>query len=122
MTKEETPQGTTSHMQELSADERVTEIAQMLSGSDVTAAAVQNAKVLLKQKVLTVLLLLMTVLNINAAEPFTGTQLAFPGADGYGKYTSGGRGGEVCYVTSLDDCTDANLVAGTVTAEGETVP
>ena len=115
VTKEETPQGTTSHMQELTADERVTEIAQMLSGSDVTAAAVQNAKALLKQKVLTVLLLLMTVLNISAAEPpFTGTQLAFPGADGYGKYTSGGRGGEVCYVTSLDDCTDANLVEGTL--------
>ena len=46
--KEETPQGTTSHMQMLSADERVREIAQMLSGSDVTDAAIQNAKELLK--------------------------------------------------------------------------
>ena len=50
VSKEETPQGTTSHMQELSADERIPEIAQMLSGSDVTAAAIQNAKELLKQK------------------------------------------------------------------------
>lgn len=41
-------------------------------------------------------------------------QLAFPGAEGYGKYTSGGRGGEVCYVTRLDDCTDNNLVKGTL--------
>lgn len=41
-------------------------------------------------------------------------QLAFPGADGYAKYVTGGRGGEVCYVTRLDDCTDANLVPGTL--------
>jgi DNA repair protein RecN (Recombination protein N) len=35
-------------MQELTADERVSEIAQMLSGSDVTEAAIANAKQLLK--------------------------------------------------------------------------
>jgi len=46
--KDETPQGTTSHMQMLTPDQRVTEIAQMLSGSDVSAAAIQNAKELLK--------------------------------------------------------------------------
>lgn len=40
--------------------------------------------------------------------------LAFPGADGYGKYVSGGRGGEVCYVTRTDDCADNNLVEGTL--------
>ena len=47
--KEETQQGTTSSMQMLTADERVGEIAQMLSGSDVSAAAIQNAKELLKR-------------------------------------------------------------------------
>ncbi|MBQ9646371.1 MAG: DNA repair protein RecN [Prevotella sp.] len=45
--KEESPQGTTSRMQLLSADERVAEIAQMLSGSSVTEAAVANARQLL---------------------------------------------------------------------------
>ena len=46
--KEETPQGTTSRMEMLTSDERITEIAQMLSGSKVTEAAIQNAKQLLR--------------------------------------------------------------------------
>ena len=46
--KEETKEGTKSRMSLLSDEERVQEIAQMLSGSDVTAAAVNNAKELLK--------------------------------------------------------------------------
>lgn len=48
VSKEETPQGTISHMQELTPDERIREIAQMLSGSDITEAAIQNARELLK--------------------------------------------------------------------------
>ena len=48
VSKEETAQGTTSSMQELTADERIHEIAQMLSGSNVTDAAIENAKQLLK--------------------------------------------------------------------------
>ena len=46
--KEETPQGTTTHMQLLTNQERIAEIAQMLSGSDVSDAAIQNAKQLLR--------------------------------------------------------------------------
>ena len=40
-------------------------------------------------------------------------QLAFPGAEGFGKYATGGRGGKVYYVTRNDDCTDNDLVEGT---------
>ena len=46
--KNETSSGTTSKMRQLNNDERVTEIAQMLSGSDISDAAIQNAKDLLK--------------------------------------------------------------------------
>lgn len=46
--KEETENGTISHMKELSNQERIEEIAQMLSGSDITQAALANAKELLR--------------------------------------------------------------------------
>ena len=46
--KQETATGTTSSMSELTAEQRVLEIAQMLSGSDVSEAAIQNAKQLLR--------------------------------------------------------------------------
>ena len=48
VSKEETQKGTTSHMEELGSEERINEIAQMLSGSDVSEAAIANAKELLK--------------------------------------------------------------------------
>ena len=48
--KSETAQGTVSSMHQLSPDERIHEIAQMLSGSDISAAAIANAKELLKNK------------------------------------------------------------------------
>ena len=48
VSKKETAQGTTTGMTMLTADERVREIAQMLSGSDVSEAAIQNARELLK--------------------------------------------------------------------------
>ena len=49
VTKTESADSTISTMTELSQDERVNEIAQMLSGSDITAAAIEHAKELLKQ-------------------------------------------------------------------------
>lgn len=48
--KEETEAGTVSIMKQLNAEERINEIAQMLSGNDISKAAIDNAKTLLKIK------------------------------------------------------------------------
>lgn len=45
--KTDTADGTTSTMRQLTPEERITELAQMLSGSNITDAAIQNARSLL---------------------------------------------------------------------------
>lgn len=47
--KEDFDHGVTSSIRELSAEERVREIARMLSGAEITAQAVENAKVMLNR-------------------------------------------------------------------------
>lgn len=56
----------------------------------------------------------LSILSFIAAVPAFGQTPAFPGAEGFGRYTTGGRGGNVYYVTRNDDCTDNNLVEGTL--------
>lgn len=46
--KEDDDQGTTSHIKLLTTDERITELAHLLSGAQLTDAAIQNAKSLLR--------------------------------------------------------------------------
>ena len=62
-----------------------------------------------KNLLITLMLMMMSIVTAQADG-----LIAFPGADGYGKYTTGGRGGKVYYVTRNDDCPDNNLVKGTL--------
>ena len=49
--KHDTPSGTTSHIEALDAEQRVAELAHMLSGAHITQAAIDNARALLAQGV-----------------------------------------------------------------------
>lgn len=54
------------------------------------------------KKILTLVLCTLSLWSLSAAV-LPDTIVAFPGAEGFGKYTSGGRGGKVVYVTTLAD-------------------
>lgn len=65
------------------------------------------------------LYILWAAVTLSAAMPVEAQQLpAFPGAEGFGAKTSGGRGGEVCHVTTLEDGPQPGTLRHAVTRKG----
>lgn len=61
------------------------------------------------------IVLSMNTINISPVSAQTEAQPAFPGAEGYGRYVTGGRGGKVYHVTNLEDYVDdKNPITGSL--------
>ena len=67
----------------------------------------------MKQTLANMLILLAAMLAVSTTAVADNVK-AFPGASGWAENVTGGRGGKVYYVTSLKDCSDDELVAGTL--------
>lgn len=67
---------------------------------------------------ITIILLALAAMTAGAQDAEI---TAFPGAEGFGRYASGGRGGEICHVTSLRDDGSEGTLRWAVEKEGRKI-
>lgn len=87
-------------------------------GSAIYGKYIISGSITLRRKQTRVSLLIFLIVALLPWQKAFSVQLAFPGAEGFGAYAQGGRGGDVYYVTNINNSGAGSLRNGIDSATG----